>query len=52
MDVLERMIGLLELEVILYIAEDFSAHDGVVEPSEEESFGRYIWGTRNTEGRR
>ena len=40
-DALERMIGLVELEVMLCIAGDFNAHVGVVEPGEEESVGRY-----------
>ena len=46
-DALERMIGLVELEVMLCIAGDFNAHVGVVEPGEEESVGRYGWGARN-----
>ena len=50
-DVLERMMGLVELEVMLCIAGDFNAHVGVVEPGEEESVGRYGWGARNKEGR-
>ena len=50
-DALERMIGLVELEVMLCIAGDFNAHVGVVEPGEEESVGRYGWGARNREGR-
>ena len=49
-DALERMMGLVELEV-MYIAGDFNAHVGVVEPGEEESVGRYGWGARNREGR-
>ena len=51
MDALERMIGLVELEVMLCIAGDFNAHVGVVEPGEEESVGRYGRGARNKEGR-
>ena len=50
-DALERMIGLVELEVMLCIAGDFNAHVGVVEPGEEESVGRYGWGAKNREGR-
>ena len=50
-DSLERMIGLMELEVMLCIAGDFNAHVGVVEPGEEESVSRYRWGARNREGR-
>ena len=51
MDALERLMGLLELEVMLCMAGDFNAHVGVVEPGEEESVGRYGWGERNMEGR-
>ena len=51
MDALGRMIGLVELEVMLCIAGDFNAHVGVVEPGEEESVGRYGRGTKNREGR-
>ena len=36
----ERMSGLLELDVMWYIAGHVSAHVGVVEPGEEESVGR------------
>ena len=50
-DALEKMIVLVELEVMLCIAGDFNAHVGVVEPGEEESVGRYGWGARNREGR-
>ena len=50
-DALKRMMGLVELEVMLCIAGDFNAHVGVVEPGEEESFGRYGWRARNREGR-
>ena len=50
-DALERMMGLVELEVMLCIAEDFNAHVGIVEPGEEESVARYGWGERNREGR-
>ena len=50
-DALEKMMGLVELEVMLCIAGDFNAHVGVVEPGEEEIVGRYGWGARNREGR-
>ena len=50
-DVLERMMGLVELEVMLCVAGDFNAHVGVVEPGEDESVGREGWGARNREGR-
>ena len=51
MDALGRMIGLVELDVMLCIAGDFNAHVGVVEPCEEESVGRYGRGAKNREGR-
>ena len=35
-DSLERMMGLVELEVMLCIAGDFNAHVGVAEPGKEE----------------
>ena len=50
-DALERIMGLVELEVMLRIAGDFNAHVGVVKPGEEESVGRFGWGARNREGR-
>ena len=50
-DALERMMGLVELEVMLCTAGDFNAHVGVVESGEEESVDRYGWGARNTESR-
>ena len=40
----ERLAG-------LSVAGDFNAHIGVVEPGDEESIGRFGWGTRNREGR-
>ena len=33
-DALERMMGLVELDVMLLIAGDFNAHVGVVEPDD------------------
>ena len=50
-DTLERMMGLVELKVMLCIAGDFNAHVGIVEPGEEESVGRYGWAARNRAGR-
>ena len=35
-DTLERMMGMVELEVMLCIVGDFNAHVGVAEPGEEE----------------
>ena len=35
---------------MLCVAGDFNAHIGVVEPGDEESIGRFGWGTRNREG--
>ena len=34
-DALERMMGLVELDVMLCIAGDFNAHVGIAEPGEE-----------------
>ena len=50
-DALQRMMGLVELKVMLCIAGDFTAHGGVVEPGEEECLGKFGWGMRNGEGR-
>ena len=50
-DALERIMGLVELVVMLCIAGEFNAHVGVVEPGEEASVGRYGWGARNRPGR-
>ena len=38
-------------QTMLCVAGDFNAHIGVVEPGDEESIGRFGWGTRNREGR-
>ena len=38
-------------QTMLCVAGDFNAHIGVVEPEDEESLGRFGWGTRNREGR-
>ena len=46
----DRMMGLVELEMMLCIAGDSNAHVGVVEPGEEEIVGRYGWGARNRKG--
>ena len=48
-DVLERMMGMVELEVMLHIAGNFNPHMGVEEPGKEECFGKFGWGTRNGE---
>ena len=37
--------------MMLCVAGDFNAHIGVVGPGDEESIGRFGWGTRNREGR-
>ena len=50
MDALERMMGLVELKVMLCIAGHFIAHIGIVK-GEEEGAGKCGWGTRNREGR-
>ena len=39
-------------QTMLCVAGDFNVHNiGVVEPGDEESIGRFGWGTRNREGR-
>ena len=48
-DALKRMMGMVELEVMLCIAGDFNMR--VVELGEEECVGKFGWGTRNREGR-
>ena len=45
------MAGLSDGQTMLCVAGDFNAHIGVVEPGDEESIGRFGWGTRNREGR-
>ena len=47
----ERLAGLSDGQTMLCVAGDFNAHTGVVEPADEESVGRFVWGTRNREGR-
>ena len=47
----ERLSGLSDGQSMLCVAGDFNPHIGVVEPGEEESIGRFGWGTRNREGR-
>ena len=44
-------MGLVEIEVMLCIEEDFNVYVAVVEPGEEEIVGTYGWGARNREGR-
>ena len=39
------------MQTMLCVAGDFNVHIGVVEPEDEESIGRFGWGTRNREGR-
>ena len=47
----ERLAGLSDGQTILCVAGYFNAHISVVEPEDEESTGRFGWGTRNREGR-
>ena len=47
---MERMIGMVEVEVMLCNAGDFNAHVGVVELG-EECVGKFGWRMRNREGR-
>ena len=46
----ERLAGLSDGQTMLCAAGDFNAHIGVVKPGDEESIGRFGWGTRNREG--
>ena len=48
-DTLERLMGMVELEVRLCIAGDFIMHVGVTELGEKEHFGKFDWGTRKRE---
>ena len=47
----ERSAGLSDGQTMLCVVGDFNAHIGVVAPGDEESIGRFGWGTRNREGR-
>ena len=47
----ERLAGLSDGQTMLCFVGDFNAHIGVVEPGDEESIGRFGWGTMNREGR-
>ena len=49
-DEVEKMMGLVEVGTMLCVAGDCNAHAGVAETGDEESIGRYGWGTRNREG--
>ena len=48
---MERLAGLIDGQTMLCVAGVFNVHIGVVEPEDEESIGRFGWGTRNREGR-
>ena len=48
---MERLAGLSDGQTMLCIAGYFNAHIGVIEPGDQESIGRFGWGTRNREGR-
>ena len=45
----ERLAGLSDGQTMLCVAGDFNAHIGLIEPVDEESIGRFGWGTRNRE---
>ena len=47
----ERLAGMSDGHTMRCVAGDFNAHIGVVEQGNEESIGRYGWGTMNREGR-
>ena len=46
----ERLAGLSDGQTMLCVAGDFNAHIDVVEPGDEESIGRFGWGTRTGKG--
>ena len=48
-DVLEMMIGMVELETMLWITGHFNAHIRETEPGEEENVGKYGWGKESRE---
>ena len=50
-DALERMMGVVEVDVMLCIAGEFNMHVEVAEPGEEECLGKFGWGARNRESR-
>ena len=47
----ERLAGRSDGQTMLCVAGDFNARSCVVEPGDEESMRRFVWGTRNREGR-
>ena len=46
----ERLVGMSDGQVMLCVVGDFNAHIGAAETGDEESVGRFGWGTRNREG--
>ena len=48
---MERLARLSVGQTMLCVAGDFNARIFVVEPGDEESIGRFGWGTRSREGR-
>ena len=46
---LEMLAGLSDGQTMQFVAGDYNAHIGVVEPWDEESIGRFGCGTRNGE---
>ena len=46
-DEVEKMMGLVEVGTELGVVGDFNVNVGVAETGDEESIGRYGWGTRN-----
>ena len=49
-DAVEKMMGLVEVGTMLCVTGYCNAHVGVADTGDEESVGRYGWGTRNREG--
>ena len=50
-DALERMMGVVELDVMLCIAREFNVHVKVAELGEDECLGKFGWGMRKRESR-
>ena len=48
---MERLVALSDGQTMLCFSGDFKAHIGVVETGDEESIGRFGWGTMNRKGR-
>ena len=49
-EVEKMMMGLVAVGTMLCLVGYVNAHVGVAETGDEDSIGRYGWGTRNREG--